>query len=125
MRISRETKARIIIYNLDGIGSKRIRQLLLEKNINHSVTGISHVLNKWRTSNTIEQKTGSGSKISQWRIQSRNVVKSLLDPPGNAQGLSIRRTASRLGSNYSSIRRIAREDLKLKVYKKKSLYQSE
>lgn len=121
MRISRESKVRIIGYHMDGLGCKRIRRLLLQRNMNHSLTGISHVINKWRTLNIIERKTGSGSKISQWRIQTRNQVKSLMDPRGNVEGLSIRRTASRLQSNYSTIRRIARLDLKLKVYKKKSV----
>jgi hypothetical protein len=123
MRISRETKVRIIAYHLDHLGAKKIRRLLQEHNINHSLTGITHVINKWNTMNLIDRKKGSGNQVSQWRIQSRNQVKNLMEPRDvNVKALSIKKTAMRLNSNYSTIRRIARDDLHLKVYKKKKVH---
>jgi len=42
MRISNETKLMIVGLYLTGFGVKRIRQYLLARNINHSLTGINH-----------------------------------------------------------------------------------
>jgi hypothetical protein len=120
MPITNETKLLIIGFAETGMGVKKIRTKLAAREINHSLHGILNVIQNWRNHHILTRKVGSGKRISNTRIQSRNLVKDLLDPPREeTKPLSLRQVSARLHLKYSTTQRIARRDLNLKVFKKK------
>ena len=126
MHISEASKVKIIGLHERGLGVKNIRKYLVRQNINHSLSGIAYVVKKWETTQQIGRKKGSGTPMSETRKNIKQQVKCLLHP-AVSKGMSLRATARSIGNgiSYSTVRRIAHHDLKMKVFKMKSVHHLE
>jgi hypothetical protein len=59
MRITKATKIKIIGLHESGLGVRRIKQHLMNRNITQSLCGITNVIKNWINDETIERKKGS------------------------------------------------------------------
>lgn len=125
MPLLEATKLKIIGLHEIGCGARKIKtKLQTAYHINHSLSGIQYVINKWENTQTIGRKKGSGPQISARRKQCEHLVRQYLDPENpinptkNEKPLSIRRTARLLNISRCTVHRIARKDLKLNLFKK-------
>ena len=121
MKITEETKTIIVGFMQIGYGAKRIKCELKNRNIYHSLSGIQHVVKKWQTLRTIGRKKGSGRRISEERKHATNTIKRLLNPPDDSTPLSLRRAGRITNLSHSTVRRVAKKELHLNVYKKKKV----
>lgn len=104
-----------------GYGAKRLLKEF--PNQGWKLSTIKKLLKKLRETGTIEHRPGSGRPKSVRTEDAARSVSDLLcsdeDRPGTS--LSEREAANRLGFSRSSVRRIAKYDLGLKVFKRASV----
>lgn len=124
MIITQRNKLLIVGLHQAGNGARRIRrQLILERNAHHSVSAIQHVIFNWEENGTTLRRPGSGRRPSVARVAIRNEVSALLNPmQDHEEALSLRRAAAVVGMCKSTVSRIAKNDLRMHVFKKKKVH---
>lgn len=121
--ITKANKILIIGLAEAGMGACKIQQRLRARNVRHSICGIQNVLKNWRRYGICDRKPGSGPSFKRKRIAARRRIEALIDPADiNVEGISLRAAAKAVNIPYTTAHRIARKDLGIKLYRKKSVH---
>jgi transposase len=101
----------------DGIGARKIKDKYPDKD--WTLSALSALVKKIRETGSIERRNGSGRPRSVRTGANIVLVREIVDQTerGTLGGASTRAIARRIRVSRSSVRRILRLDLRLRVYK--------